>query len=92
MPITKNTAFFDVGVCGPIIFGITFVITYFKLCFQSKLLGKGILEAFRTKKSCLHLMVIPHLNPFENLVEVESKLIFACQKMMINRVESYGTA
>ena len=40
--ITIITAFFDVGFFGTIIFGMTFVITDFKLRFQYKILGKGL--------------------------------------------------
>ena len=68
----------------PIIFGVTFVITAFKLRYQAKLLGKGIVEAFRPKAACLHFMVIPRLTLFTNLITVESSCIVACQKMVIN--------
>ena len=71
-PITIVTAFFDDGVCCPIIFGITLVIPYLKLCFWSKLLGKGIVEVVIPKPSCLHFMVIPCLTLFGDLIEVYS--------------------
>ena len=49
---------FDVGVFGPIIFGINLIITAFKPRFQN-ILGKGIVEAIIPKTDCLKFMVIP---------------------------------
>ena len=74
---TINTinAFFDVGVCCPIIFWITFFITGFKIFFQVKLLGKMIVEARRQKLAYVHFMVIPRFTLFTNLISVDSRKI-----------------
>ena len=78
------SAFFDVGVCGTVVFTINFVITAFKMCFWAKLIGKGIVEVLRPKIACLHFMVICRLNLFANLIAVDSRHIFYCHKMAIN--------
>ena len=83
-PITIIIAFFDAGVFGPIIFGITFVIPDFKLRFYANLLGNVIVEALRPKTSCICFMVIILIIIFENLIAVESRYIVASQKMVIN--------
>ena len=68
----------------PIIFGITFAITAIKMHFQAKIMGKGIVEALRTKTACLHFMVMPRLTLFKKLITVESRHIVASHKMVIN--------
>ena len=88
-PITKINTLSDVGVCGPIIFGINFFITAFKLRLQAKLLGKWIVEALRPKSSCLLFMVIPRLTIFMNLISLKSRRFVACHKMGINTLIIY---
>ena len=82
-PITIITTFFDVGIFGPIIFGITISIATFKLRFRAKLVGKGILDVLIPKTACINFMLIPCLALLMNLIVVDSRHIVACHKMMI---------
>ena len=77
-PITIITAFFDVGVCIPIIFGA------FKLRFQAKVLRKVLVEVLKPKTACLCFMVINNLTVLTVLTAVKSRCNFSCQKMLIN--------
>ena len=63
-PITISNDFFDIGVCGPVIFVITVAITAFKQNFWAKLLVKWILEALLTKISMSSLYYHSSRHPF----------------------------
>ena len=82
--ITNINNFFNVGVCGSIIFSITFITTAFKLNLQSNILAEGMREVLIPKASYLKLMIMHHLFLFTNLVAVGSRYIVACKTIVIN--------
>ena len=79
-----SATFFDVGIFGPIIFGINFFITAFKLLSQAKFIGKGVVEELKQKTACLQFMVIPCLTLFSKVIVLESRDVISFNKMLIN--------